>query len=407
MLYAIAFMYRSVATAVVAAAVALSFTGCARNGAAPAPQVTQVAVARAVTRPVTDFDEFTGRLAAVERVEIRPRVSGYVASVNFEEGHEVSAGDVLFFIDPRPYVADLKRAKAELAHARTQFALARSDRDRALRLQGTGAISQEIIDSRVARSEQAEADVAAAEAAAEMASLNLTYTQVRAPISGIASRAHITTGNLVTSGETLLTTVVSMDTVYVEFETDERSYLRYLDVAHQANEGSRPLQESVWVGLADEEGYPHRAEMVFMDNELDRQTGTIRARGLLDNKDRSFTPGMFARVKLAGSAPYDAVLVNESAIGTDQNVKYLFVVDADNKVEYRPVTLGPAMHGLRVIRQGVSAEERVVVNGLQHVRAGDEVSTEQVAMGSSQGESLGVVAQNFSLGGAAAGDRLP
>ena len=356
---------------------------CARNEAAPAPQgPPAVSVAKVISRQITEFDEFSGRFEAVERVEVRPRVSGYVASTHFEQGHEVRKGDVLFVIDPRPYEAELKRAKAEAARARTQRALAKSEQERAVRLVEARAISKEELDTRVSGNEQAEANVAAAEAAVEMAALNLTFTQVRSPISGLVGRAEITAGNLVSAGETLLTTVVSIDPVYVAFEGDEQAYLKYVNMALRGERGSsRDTRNPVWAGLADETGHPHEGVMVFLDNEVDTATGTIRARGLFQNPDRRFTPGMFARVKLVGSGSYDALLVNDSAVGTDQSIKYVLRVGKDNKVEYRPVKLGPLVDGLRVVREGLEPSDVIVVNGLQRVRPGTPVTPQLVAMG--------------------------
>lgn len=370
---------------VVVAAV-LTAAGCARNEAAPAAAAAQqaphVTVAQVVKRPVTDFDEFTGKFVAVERVELRPRVSGYISSVSLEAGHEVKKGDVLFTIDQRPYQAEFKRAEAELARARTQLALSRSERERAVKLLDQHAISREEFDSRVSGNEAAEANVQAAQAALDTAALNLSFTQVRSPISGLVSREEVTTGNLVTAGQTLLTTVVSVDKIYVEFEGDEQVYLKYAALARKGEvTNSRDATTPVWVGLADESGTPHEGKMVFLDNALDPQTGTIRARALLDNQERRFTPGLFARVKLIGSAKYDAILVNDSAVGTDQNVRYVFALDKDNKVQYRPVKLGPLADGLRVVRQGLQPGEFVVVNGLQRVRPGIQVAPERVVMG--------------------------
>jgi RND family efflux transporter MFP subunit len=370
---------------VVVAAV-LTAAGCARNEAAPAvaaaQQAPHVTVAQVVKRPVTDFDEFTGKFVAVERVELRPRVSGYISSVSFEAGREVKKGDVLFTIDQRPYQAEFKRAEAELARARTQLALSRSERERAVKLLEQHAISREEFDSRVSGNEAAEANVQAASAALDTAALNLSFTQVRSPISGLVSREEVTTGNLVTAGQTLLTTVVSVDKIYVEFEGDEQVYLKYAALARKGEVANRRDSTTpVWVGLADETGTPHEGKMVFLDNALDPQTGTIRARALLDNHERRFTPGLFARVKLIGSAKYDAILVNDSAVGTDQNVRYVFALDKENKVQYRPVKLGPLADGLRVVREGLQPGELVVVNGLQRVRPGIQVAPEQVAMG--------------------------
>jgi len=381
--------------AVLPIALAMSLSACAPNeaatkpAAAPAPQVS---VAKVISREVTDYDEFTGRFEAVERVEIRPRVSGYIASVNFEQGHEVKKDDVLFVIDPRPYQAELKRAKAELARARTSLTLAKSEHDRAVKLLEVRAISREEFDTRTAGTEQADANVAVAEAAVDMAALNVTFTQVRSPITGYVSRATITTGNLVSSGETLLTTVVSANPIYVEFEGDEQAYLRYNEMARKGERGSsRDTPNPVYIGLADETNYPHEGKMVFLDNELHPETGTIRARAQLDNSDHRYTPGMFARIKLAGSGQYKALLVNDSAVGTDQNVKYVMVVGANNQAQYRAVKLGPLVDGLRVVRSGLKPGETIIVNGLQRVQPGSPVNPQLVAMG--QRTSLGLVAQ--------------
>ena len=365
-----------------ASAAALLASACARNEAAqrqaaPLPQVT---VAAAISRKVTEFDEFTGRFEAVERVEVRPRVSGYISSVNFTDGDEVKKGDVLFVIDPRPYVAERDKARAQLTQARSQLALAKSERERATKLLGQHAISQEEYDTRTAGNEQAQASVAGAQAALDAAALNLEFTRVTAPIAGRISRALVTSGNFVASGQTLLTTLVSLDPIYVTFDGDEQAYLRYSKLA-RANSGSRAARNPVVVGLANESGYPHQGTMVFMDNALDAATGTIHSRALLDNHERLFTPGLFARVRLLDSTQHEAVLVNDSAIGTDQTVRYVLVVGAGSKVEYRPVQLGPVIEGLREVQSGLTAGETVIVNGLQRVRPGAQVQAQHVAMG--------------------------
>jgi len=377
-----------------ASAAALLVSACARNVAAQqqTAQVPQVTVAAAISRKVTEFDEFTGRFEAVERVEVRPRVSGYISSVNFTDGNEVKKGDVLFVIDPRPYVAERDKARAQLAQARSQLALSKSERERATKLLGQHAISQEEYDTRTAGNEQAQASVAAAQAALDAAALNLEFTRVTAPIAGRISRALVTSGNFVANGQTLLTTLVSLDPIYVAFDGDEQAYLRYGKVAHApARAGSGDSRNPVVVGLANEGGYPHQGTMVFVDNALDPATGTIRSRALLDNHERLFTPGLFARVRLLDRAQHDAVLVNDSAIGTDQSVRYVLVVGADRKVEYRPVQLGPVIDGLRVVQSGLAAGENIIVNGLQRVRPGAQVQAQHVAMGeplSPQGKRL-------------------
>jgi len=401
-----------------ATVVALLVSACARNEAAQpkaAPPLPQVTVAAAISRKVTDSDEFTGRFEAVERVEVRPRVSGYISSVNFKEGSEVKKGDVLFVIDPRPYQADRDRAAAGLAQARSQLALARSERERATKLLAQHAISQEEYDTRTAGNEQAEANVEAAKAALDSAALNLEFTRVTAPISGRISRALVTAGNFVTNGQTPLTTLVSLDPIYVTFDGDEQEYLRYIRMAseaadpekaaasvhetsaHESAPGAHETRSAVRVGLANESGFPHQGVMVFVDNALDPTTGTIRSRALLDNHDRQFTPGLFARIKLLGSSQHDAVLVNDSAIGTDQTVRYVLVVGKDNKVEYRPVQLGSVVDGLRVVQSGLAAGETIVVNGLQRVRPGAQVSAQRVAMGEWRpGQDAALLASNGS-----------
>lgn len=366
---------------------ALSGAGCARNEAAQppaAPPPPQVTVAQAISKPVTDFDEFTGRFEAIQRVEVRPRVSGYISSVNFTEGSEVKKGDVLFVIDQRPYEAALKGAKAQLAQAKAQLVLAKSEHERAIKLLQQHALSKEEFDTRSSGEEQAQANVESAQAAVDTAALNYNWTQVTSPIEGRVSRAMITAGNTVTAGQTVVTTVVSLDPIYVRFDGDEQAYLRYTKEARAnaaTSHNREPARKPVLVGLADEAGYPHTGALVFVDNEVDPQTGTIRTRARLDNHDRAFTPGLFARVKLLGDSSYNAVLINDSAIGTDQTVKYVLVVGADNKVEYRPVKLGPIIDGLRVVRDGLKPNETIVVNGLQRVRPGAQVSPEKVAMG--------------------------
>jgi RND family efflux transporter MFP subunit len=380
-----------------ATAAALLVSGCAPNAAAqpkaaPLPQVT---VAAAISRKVTEFDEFTGRFEAVERVEIRPRVSGYISSVNFTDGTEVHKGDVLFVIDPRPYVAERDKARAQLAQARSQLTLARSQRDRAAKLLAQHAISQEEFDTRTSGAEQGDANVQAAQAALDAAALNLEFTRVTAPISGRISRALVTSGNFVSNGQTPLTTLVSLDPIYVSFDGDEQAYLRYGKLGREHAGAGHEGRNQVQVGLADENGYPHQGAMVFVDNALDPATGTIRNRALLDNHDRLFTPGLFARIRLLGGAQHEAVLVNDSAIGTDQTVRYVLVVGPGNRVEYRPVQLGPVIDGLRVVQGGLSAGETIVVNGLQRVRPGAQVQAQRVAMGERHlGEDSTLLATN-------------
>jgi len=381
-----------------ASAATLLLSGCGRNEAAepkalPLPQVT---VAQVLVREVTEFDEFTGRFEAVERVEIRPRVSGYISSVNFTEGSEVRRGDTLFVIDPRPYVAERDKAQAQLAQARAQLSLAKSQHDRATKLLAQHAISQEEFETRSSGQEQAEANLEAAQAALDAAALNVNFTRVTAPISGRISRALVTSGNFVTNGQTLLTTLVSLDPIYVSFDGDEQVYLKYSKHAREGSAASPGgTRHQVLVGLADESAYPHEGVMVFMDNALDPATGTIRGRALLDNHERIFTPGLFARVRLLGSGQHSAVLVNDSAIGTDQTVRYVLVVSTGNKLEYRSVQIGPVIDGLRVVQSGLSPGETIVINGLQRVRPGVQVAPRRVAMGERRaGDDSPLLARN-------------
>jgi RND family efflux transporter MFP subunit len=370
------------AAAVFTAVVLVQLAGCSRGetatpaAAAPAPSAT---VATVVSRQISDFDEFTGRFEAVERVEIRPRVSGYISTVNFVQGREVAKGDVLFVIDARPYEAELKQAQAQLAQARSQMTLATSEQDRANKLLGAHAISREELESRDAALTQANANVAGAQAAVDTAALNLSFTRVTSPITGVVSRAEITAGNLVASGQTLLTTVVSVDPIYVSFQGDEQGFLNFMNYARKG--GAADAAHPVFVGLANEEGYPHQGAIAFVDNEIDGATGTVRARGRLENHDRQFTPGMFARVKITSAKTFPALLINESAVGTDQGLKYVLRVGTDNTVEYRQVKLGPVVDGLRVVREGLNVGDTIVVNGLQHVRAGMTITPQRIAMG--------------------------
>jgi RND family efflux transporter MFP subunit len=351
--------------------------GAAQPQAAQGPQVS---VAQVIEQQVTDFQQFTGRIEAVERVELRPRVAGYIESVAFREGAEVRKGDVLFVIDPRPYEATLKHARAELARAQSALRQAHTERERAVKLLALRALSQEEFDARTAGSEKADADVQAAQAAVDAAELDLSFTRVRAPISGVVGKAEITAGNFVNKGETLLTRLVSIDPVYVRFEGDEAAYLRQAEYTREQLAAGKRQAPSVWVGLANEEGYPHEGVMVFTDNELDTTTGTIRARARLNNRDRLFTPGLFARVKLGEGASHPAVLIKDAAVSTDQTRRFVYVVKADNSVEYRQVQLGSLHDGLREVRDGLATGERIVVNGLQRVRPGVTVTPQLVAM---------------------------
>ena len=381
--------------AAAAAAAALALSGCARDQAAEraaAPPAPQVPVARVIARTVTDSEMFSGRFEAVHHVNVRPRVTGYISSVDFADGSMVKKGQVLFVIDRRPYQAIYQQAAAQLDQARSRLQLARSDQARAVKLYAAHAVSGEELDTRNANATQAVADVEAAKAALDQAALNLSFTRVASPITGRVSRAIVTVGNLVTSGQTLLTTVVSLNPIYVSFNADEQAYLMFEKYAQLDGRKDAPssssshaspdgLGNAVYVGLEDEKGYPHQGQLVFLDNSLDAGTGTIRARALLANPGNVLVPGLFARVKLIGNDHYRAVLVNDSAIGTDQTVRYVLVVDKTDHIQYRPVELGPIVDGLRVVRSGLTPGDTVVVNGLMRVHPGMQVTPQLVAMG--------------------------
>jgi multidrug efflux system membrane fusion protein len=366
----------------VAALLAAGLAGAALSGChdarsqtpAAAPAAPPVSVALAIEREVARTEEFSGRLEPVERVEIRPRVTGFITSVNFEPGSEVKKGAVLFVIDPRPYQAEAERAGAAAKQAQARADLARVELTRAERLLGEKAIAQREFDERASSLKELDAAARAARAQEEAARLNLSYTRVIAPIDGRVSKAEITVGNLV-DASAVLTSVVSLDRIYASFDGSEDTYLR----VGAARQQSHPVP--VKVGLANEEGFPHEGKLEFVDNQLDSRTGSVRMRALLPNRDRSLAPGLFARVQLgAGGATSRAVLVSDRAVNTDQSRKFVYVVGADNKAQYRPVTLGPVVDGLRVVREGLRPGERIVVNGLQRVRPGAPVAPQLVAM---------------------------
>ncbi len=350
----------------------------AESGAAPsAPQPLQVSVAEVIVRPVAESAEFTGRFEAMERVAVRPRVTGYVQRVTFREGGVVKRGAVLFEIDPRPFQAEVDRLAAELARVRAQAEVARADHGRAQRLVEQNALSREEFERRAAAARATAAQVAAVEAALDAARLNLSFTRVEAPIHGRVGRALITEGNLVDS-TSVLTTLVSVDPIHVLFDADEATYLRYARA--DRDDGALDVP-SVRVGLADEDGHPHPASLDFVDNALVPGSGTIRGRAMLANPDGVFVPGLFARVKLTSPRQRPVALIDDRAVGTDLGRKFVLAVKPDNTLAYRPVTLGPMLDGLRVVREGLGAGDVIVVNGLQRVRAGATIAPKAVAMG--------------------------
>ncbi|MBU9336853.1 efflux RND transporter periplasmic adaptor subunit [Burkholderia multivorans] len=345
----------------------LALSGCHDGqGGAPSAPLPEVGVATVVPRTVRIADEFNGRVEAVDTVELRPRVSGYLQRIRYKEGDLVVQGAVLFEIDPRPYRIALDRAIAQQQRARAAEHLARVQLQRVQTLIDAHATSQEELDNARTAAEQARADLQAADAAVADAKLNLGFTEVRAPIAGRVGRALATAGNLARADDTLLTTVVSQDPVYVYFDCDEQSYLRYnaqrADPAHRAI-GADPVR----VGLANEMGFPHAGTVDFLDNRLDPQTGTIRARVRLPNADHTFTPGLYARVQLVSGRERSALLVDDKAVLTDQDRKYVYVIGPGDKALRRDVTIGRDLDGQRIVEKGLNAGDRVVVDGVQRI----------------------------------------
>ncbi|MGQ4878580.1 efflux RND transporter periplasmic adaptor subunit [Billgrantia sp. LNSP4103-1] len=364
--------------------------GDQEEGAQQGPPPPQVSVAQVLVEDVELWDAFTGRIEAVETVDLRPRVSGYIDSVNYTEGQEIEKGDVLFTIDPRPYRAELERAEAELQRARARAELARSEAARAEALAQSRSISREELDQRRAAAATAEADILAAQASAETARLNMAFTEVRAPISGRAGRALVTAGNLV-SEATPLTRLVALDRVHVHFHSDERAYLHYDALARSAGQASlRDGGVPVRVGLASDEGYPYRGVVDFVDNRLDAEAGTILTRAVLDNSEGRFAPGMYARVQLLAGSAEDTLLIDDKAVLTDQDRKYVYVVDEEGRAMRRDVQLGRKVEGLRVVTAGLEPSDQVVVSGAQRIFfPGMPVAAESVDMrgsGSTAGE---------------------
>jgi multidrug efflux system membrane fusion protein len=364
----------ALATAGLAAAT-LAGCGDATGKTAP-PQATEgppVSAATVLEKAVAETQEFSGRLEAIDVVQIRPRVSGFITAVNFKPGAEVKKGDVLFEIDPRPFRAEADRAEAASSAARARADLARLELARAERLLTDHAIAQREYDERAAGQKELEAGARAARAQAEAAKLNLSYTRVIAPINGRVSKAEITLGNLV-DPSAVLSSIVSQDRIYASFDGDESTYLR---VAKRAR-GGAPI--AVRVGLADEDGFPHEGKLEFVDNQLDTRSGSVRLRAVFANADRSMAPGLFARVQIGGGDLRKELLISDRAVGTDQSHKFVFVVDADGKAERREVSLGPVVDGLRVVRDGLKPGEKIVVNGLQRVKPGAPVMAQSVPM---------------------------
>ena len=356
----------------VAALIQACTRASAQTGGAPA--APKISVPTVIARDITEWDEFTGRLEAVNSVAVRPRVSGYVSAIRFEEGALVHRGDLLFEIDPRPFQAEVDRLRAELSRANATVDRATSELERAKRLSTEDAMSPEERDRRVAFAKESVAQVGAVQAALRAAELNLEFTRVTSPIDGRVSRAIVTAGNLVSSGPgeaSLLTTVVSLDPIYASFEADEQTFRHY---------ASRSASLPVRMALGDEEEFARTGRLTFLDNQINPATGTIRGRALFRNVDHKLTPGSFVRLRLPASAAYHAALIQDRAVGTDLDKRYVYAVAADGSIEYRAVQLGPIVDGLRVVRGGLKEGDVIVINGLQRVRPGVHIDPQKEPM---------------------------
>jgi membrane fusion protein, multidrug efflux system len=385
--------------------------GCSSSSSAQpkAPAPAEVSVAEVICKQIGDSDEFTGRLEAVNAVEVRPRVSGYLQSVHFKEGAIVRKGDLLFQIDPRPFQAEVDRLKGDLSQAKAQRSRAQSDFERAERLHNNDGMSAEEYDRRAAVRNEAEARIASTEAALRGAELNLEFTRVTAPITGRVGRAEITEGNLVEGGAGQikpLTSQVSLDPIYVYFDVDEQTYLKYARLTQTHGTSSHELRSTARLGLADEDGFPHVGQVSFVDNQVSSSTGTIRLRATFANKNLALTPGLFARIRLQGGGARSGCLAKDEAVVTDLNQKYVFVLGANNTLTYRPVNLGPMTEGLRVVRDGLHEGDVIVVSGLQRVRPGAAVTPKKVSMANQANPASDTPTQS-ALGGQEQKSREP
>jgi RND family efflux transporter MFP subunit len=368
-------------------AVILTVVGCNKPAPPPAPPPPAVTVARPVEREVIEWDDYTGRLEAVEFVEVRARVSGFIEKVHFVEGALVNKGDLLFSIDDALFQAEFNRAQAQVAQAAAQVANAEGELTRATEAATARALSQEEFEKRRYQLEAARATLAAAKAAAEQAHLNLQWTKVTAPITGRTSRAYVTAGNLINGGAgqaTTLTTITSINPIYAYMDVDEQSVLKYQRLAQlNKRESARDHRIPIFMGLANEDGYPHEGVVDFVDNRVDPETGTMRARGVFENPPPGYlTPGLFARLRIPGSGRYRALLVPDVAIGTDQDQRFVLVVNNENTVERRVVKLGSLFGKFRAVEEGLKPDDRVIINGLQRARPGAKVNPQETQIDS-------------------------
>lgn len=372
--------------AIPAALLGLSSRSAEATAPAAAPAAVPVSVATVVASEVTGWDEFSGRLEAVDRVELRSRAAGTVQAVHFREGALVKQGELLFTIDPAPYAAEVERAEAQVAAARSRLAHATTEHERARRLWDERAIAQREFDERANGLREAEANLRAAEAARQSARLALGYTEVRAPIAGRIGKVEITAGNLVAAGPgaPVLTTLVSVSPIYASFDADEQVIVRALRELRDPKGGASARAQleriPVQMGTAATSELPFEGKLQLVDNQVDARSGTIRVRAVFDNKDGALIPGQFARLRMGQAKATPVLLVNERAVGTDQNKRFVIVVGADNKTVWREVKLGTSVNGLRRVTEGLQPGERIVVNGLHRVRPGTEVVPKEVAM---------------------------
>jgi RND family efflux transporter MFP subunit len=369
-------------THMVVAALILAVAGCGEQQKAAAPPPPTVTIAKPVQRTVTDYDEYVGRFVALDFVEVRARVSGYLERIRFTDGQIVQKGAPLFNIDTRPFRNALDQARANLTSARAALAYAEGDLERGSQLVRDKTITQQTFDQRTQAKQVTQAGVAGQEAAVAQATLDLEFTELTAPITGRIGDRRVSPGNLITGGTggntTLLATIVSMDPIRVEFTFDEASYLRYEKVIRGGKDMmSSQARTPVSLKLIDEKEFVHEGHMDFIDNTIDRTSGTIRGRAVFANPKNTFTPGMFARVRIPGSEPYSALLVPDVAIGTEQIRKYVLVVAADGTVSQKFVVPGQLVGELRVIKEGLAADDRVVVNGLMRARPGQKVTAQE------------------------------
>ncbi|MGI2170983.1 efflux RND transporter periplasmic adaptor subunit [Shewanella sp. MF05960] len=386
-------IFKSIQSTLLVSLTALLLVACGQAPAqqqAGAPAAPEVSVANVIHERITEWDQFTGRLQAPEKVTLVPRVSGYIESVNFKEGALVNKGDVLFTIDSNVFTAEVERLQAELTSAQSANQLAKNDFDRANKLFSQQAVSEELIDTRRSNMHQTAAAVASVKAALTSAKLNLEYTQVTAPITGRVSYANETAGNYVTAGQTQLTSLVSIENMYAYFDIDEQTYLKYASLSvENKRQDPRSGNNTVLMALANETEFTYQGVIDFVDNSVNQQTGTIRVRATFANPDNMLMPGLFARISIAGSASYQGILIDDKAIFTDLSNKYVLVVNDENTLEYRSITLGEKIHGLRIVTKGLQPDEKIVVNSLQKVRPSVTITPKLTEMAeSSQIEAL-------------------